>query len=91
MKRFAFKIIIYLPLNLFFLQGSVLACEVCRRNQPEILQDISHGVGPLQFWDNMIVGGATILVVIVLFYSAKLLWKPGEQHSSHIKNLVKDF
>lgn len=91
MKGLALKIITCLPLMLLIMQGSVLACEVCRRNQPEILQDISHGVGPLQILDNMIIGGAVILVVVVLFYSAKLLWRPGEQDSSHIKNLIKDF
>lgn len=70
--------------------GNLLACDVCRRNQPEILQDIAHGVGPQQLWDDVIVGIAALLVTVVLVYSVKLLWFPKEHDHTHIKYLIKD-
>lgn len=91
MKNSLLKFIVCSLMLFLSVPGKLLACEVCRRNQPEILQDISHGVGPLQFWDNMIVIGASVLVTVVLFYSIKLLWRPKEYDSSHIKYLIKDF
>jgi hypothetical protein len=91
MTKILIKIAVFLPVVLIFQIGSLLACEVCKRNQPDFLQDITHGVGPQQEMDNLIVGGATLLVLVVLFYSVKLLWKPKEQDHSHIKYLIKDF
>lgn len=71
--------------------GSILsaaACEVCQRNQPKLLQDISHGTGPQAQSDYYIIAGAVILVFLTLFYSLKFLLRPGEQNPGHIKNLI---
>lgn len=74
---------------LFFLSVlPALACDVCQRNQPKLLQDISHGTGPQTESDYYIIGGAVILVVFTLIYSLKYLLKPGENNPAHIKNLI---
>lgn len=74
---------------LFFLSVlPALACDVCQRNQPKLLQDISHGTGPQTESDYYIIVGAVILVVFTLIYSLKYLLKPGENNPAHIKNLI---
>ncbi|SDD54614.1 hypothetical protein SAMN04488104_103635 [Algoriphagus faecimaris] len=65
-----------------------IACDVCKRNQPELLQDISHGTGPQADSDYFIIGGAILIVLITLIYSVKYLLKPGERNPEHIKNLI---
>ena len=67
---------------------SAIACDVCQRNQPKLLQDISHGTGPQAQSDYYIIAGAVILVLLTLFYSLKYLLIPGEQNPGHIKNLI---
>lgn len=74
---------------LFFISVfPALACEVCQRNQPKLLQDISHGTGPQAESDYYIIGGSVIIVLLTLIYSLKYLLKPGEQNPGHIKNLI---
>ena len=67
---------------------SAIACDVCQRNQPKLLQNISHGTGPQAQSDYYIIAGAAILVLLTLFYSLKYLLRPGEQDPGHIKNLI---
>lgn len=67
---------------------SAIACDVCQRNQPKLLQDISHGTGPQAQSDYYIIAGAVILVLLTLVYSLKYLLRPGEQNPGHIKNLI---
>lgn len=65
-----------------------VACEVCQRNQPKLLQDISHGTGPQATSDYYIIGVSVLIVVFTLIYSLKFLLKPGEKNPGHIKNLI---
>lgn len=65
-----------------------LACDVCQRNQPKLLQDISHGTGPQATSDYFIIAGAVIIVLLTLIYSLKYMLKPGEQNPGHIKKLI---
>lgn len=67
--------------------GSV-ACEVCKSNQPEILQDITHGAGPGGMADYVIIWTSVVVVAVVLILSLKLLIKPGEKDPGHIKNIT---
>lgn len=83
MKRFSITFLFF-----FLSVLPVLACEVCQRNQPKLLQDISHGTGPQAETDYYIIGGAIILVVFTLIYSLKYLLKPGENNPAHIKNMI---
>ena len=65
-----------------------IGCEVCKRNQPELLQDISHGTGPQADSEYYIIGGAILVVFFTLIYSIKYLLKPGERSPEHIKNII---
>ena len=64
------------------------ACEVCKKNQPEILQDVTHGQGPQGQWDYIITWTAVVIVAVTLFLSIKLLIRPKEAGPDHIKNIV---
>lgn len=66
------------------------ACPVCEKNQPKVLQGISHGTGPQSNWDYVIVWAAVITVLATLFYTVKWIAKPGETGSLHIKRTVLD-
>jgi hypothetical protein len=33
----------------------VFACDVCKKQQPKVLQGITHGTGPQSNWDYVIV------------------------------------
>jgi len=66
----------------------VLSCPVCDRNQPKLLQGITHGAGPESRWDYLIVWVAVAIVLLTLFFSAKWLIQPGEKSASHIKRLI---
>ncbi|HET8810792.1 MAG TPA: hypothetical protein VFM65_11085 [Flavobacteriaceae bacterium] len=66
------------------------ACEVCKRNQPEPLQGITHGSGPTGNIDYIITAVAVITVGLSLFLAIKFLVKPKEGQPDHIKNIVLD-
>lgn len=77
------------PIIVLFLQASIaVACPVCDKQQPKILQGISHGTGPQSNWDYAIVWAAVIIVLVTLFYTVKWLVKPGEKSGDHIKRTV---
>lgn len=79
----------HLVLLVFFASVvQAIACEVCKRNQPELLQDISHGTGPQADSEYYIIGGAVLVVLFTLIYSVKYLLKPGERSPEHIKNMI---
>jgi uncharacterized membrane protein len=67
-----------------------IACPVCEAQQPKILKRVTHGAGPENNWDWMIVGVAAVLVLATLFYTIKWLVKPGEASETHIKRLFID-
>ena len=67
---------------------ALLACEVCKKNQPKILQNITHGAGPTGTLDYIITWSAVALVTFTLVLSIKFLLRPGETGSEHIKNVV---
>lgn len=79
----------HLVLLVFFASiVQAIACDVCKRNQPELLQDISHGTGPQADSEYYIIGGAVLVVLFTLIYSVKYLLKPGERSPEHIKNMI---
>ncbi|MEO8934440.1 MAG: hypothetical protein ABI295_09030 [Xanthomarina sp.] len=77
---------------LFFLFGQqvVKACDVCKKNQPEILQNVTHGAGPSGTLDYIIIWVSAVIVGVTLFLSVKYLIKPKENNADHIKNIVKN-
>ncbi|MBS1496787.1 MAG: hypothetical protein JSU03_04340 [Bacteroidetes bacterium] len=68
-----------------------LACPLCEKQQPKLLQGISHGTGPQSQWDMVIVWSMVAIVLVTLFYSVKWLVKPGEKSNTHIKHFILNF
>ena len=77
------KIILFLMILLT--RQVVIACDVCKKQQPKVLQGITHGTGPQSNWDYVVVIAVALLVAATLFYSLKSLLKPKEQSENHIK------
>jgi len=69
---------------------ALLACDLCKKNQPTGLENITHGEGPSGNMDYIITWSAIVLVVITLFFSIKFLVRPKENDPDHIKNIVWD-
>lgn len=87
MKKY---IILIGSLLLLFISTPLLACDVCTKQQPRILQNITHGAGPQGQEDYIIIVSAIVIVVFTLFFSIKYLVKPGEKSPDHVKNIVID-
>jgi uncharacterized protein HemY len=82
MKRFILIIVF------FAARVIVIACPACTSQQPKILRGITHGTGPQNNWDYVIVLAAVAIVLFTLFFSVKWLLHPGEKDSSHIKQFI---
>ncbi len=67
---------------------AVRACELCTKEQPAVLQGISHGTGPEGYLDYFIIWTAALVVGITLVLSIKHLIKPERNSPDHIKNLI---
>ncbi|MBF9254145.1 hypothetical protein I2I11_12645 [Pontibacter sp. 172403-2] len=83
--------IFLLTITATLLSVVAFACPVCEKQQPKVLQGISHGVGPQSNWDYAIVWATVAIVLLCLFFSIKWLAKPGEKANNHIKRTVLDF
>lgn len=68
--------------------SSALACEVCKKNQPKVLENITHGSGPTGTIDYIITWSAVVIVTITLVMSIRFLIRPKETGVDHIKNIV---
>jgi len=66
------------------------ACEVCKKNQPKVLEGITHGAGPQGNLDYIIIWTAVVIVTVTLLLSLKFLIRPNEDNPNHIKNIVLD-
>lgn len=64
---------------------SGFACTVCKKQQPELLQGITHGAGPQSDWDYVIVGATVVVVILTSVLSICYLFRPGESGAEHIK------
>lgn len=74
---------------IFFQAGSWLyACTVCEKQQPKVLQGITHGGGPQSQWDYVIVWTGVIVVLLTIFYSLKFIFRPNEKSDIHIKQSI---
>ena len=66
----------------------VWACELCKKNQPKVLEGVTHGAGPQGTLDYLIIWTAVVIVGVTLALSLKFLIRPNENNSNHIKNIV---
>ena len=64
------------------------ACPLCERQQPTFLRGISHGAGPESDWDYLIIWSMVVVVAVTLYFSVKMLIKPGEKTNGHIKRII---
>ena len=76
---------------LMFPAAAALACPLCEKQQPRFLQGITHGTGPSSNWDYIIICTMAIIVAFTLYFSVKMLLKPGEHKNNHIKRTVLTF
>lgn len=74
--------------TILFISVPTIACPVCEKQQPKILQGITHGAGPQSNWDYLITSVTALIVLVTLFYSIKWLVSPGEKSVTHIKHSV---
>ncbi|WP_299255612.1 hypothetical protein [uncultured Aquimarina sp.] len=66
------------------------ACDLCKKNQPKGFENITHGDGPQDNIDYIIMYSAIVIVGYTLIMSLKYLIRPKENESNHIKNLILD-
>lgn len=64
------------------------ACNVCKKQQPEITLGLTHGTGPQSNWDWVIIAVITVITLLTLFYSLKYLIRPHEGSGDHIKQSI---
>ncbi len=83
MKKIITVVLLYLSSAV-----SALACTVCKKNQPALLEGITHGTGPESEWDYLIVMVTVAVVIGTLLLSVRLLVKPNESEQNHIKRSV---
>ena len=67
---------------------SAMACEACKKQQPKLLQGITHGAGPDSGWDYLIVVVMIIVTLYVLYATVKCIFRPSEKNNEHIKRLI---
>jgi hypothetical protein len=67
---------------------SAMACEVCKKQQPKLLQGITHGSGPDSKWDYLIVTIMIIITLYVLIAAVKCILRPSERNEQHIKRII---
>lgn len=84
MKKYIYLTTGFLLLNF----QSLLACDLCKKNQPKGLENITHGMGPTSPMDYIISWTSVIIVLFTLALSIKYLIKPKESDPKHIKNIV---
>ena len=64
------------------------ACDACQKQQPKVLQGITHGTGPQSGWDMPIIVVSAIIVLVTLFFAVKFLVRPNENAPDHIKRSI---
>lgn len=87
LKSYWLKVLTFLPLP-FIGCIRVLACEACKKQQPKILQGITHGPGPESIWDYVIVTVMILLTLYVLMATIKCAFRPSEENKGHIKRII---
>jgi hypothetical protein len=81
--RIIFLIFLYVVLDI-----PVMACDVCKKQQPKVLSGISHGAGPESSWDYIWVSLIAAIVIISSFYAVRWIVQPGENERGHIKRSI---
>ncbi|WP_040540045.1 hypothetical protein [Pedobacter arcticus] len=68
---------------------TTFACEVCNKNQPKILRNITHGSGPQSNWDYFVVIAMVLIAVYTLYATIRcFLSRKTESKYNDIKNTI---
>ncbi len=67
---------------------SAIACDACKKQQPKILQGITHGDGPDSNWDYLIVSAMVIITLYSLYATIRCVVKPKDKNHQDIKNII---
>jgi hypothetical protein len=67
---------------------SAIACEACKKQQPKLLQGVTHGGGPDSNWDYVIVAVMVAVTLYVLVATLKCMFRPAEKDEQHIKRTI---
>jgi len=82
------KILFIMGMMVIGIASPLMACEVCKSQQPKVVQNITHGAGPQGQTDYIIISSAIVIVLLTLVLSVKYLLKPGENSPNHVKRIV---
>jgi hypothetical protein len=86
LKNIAIRIVLtalLLPVGL-----SAFACDACKKQQPKLLQGITHGSGPDSNWDYLIVSAMVIITLYSLYATVRCIIKPKDKNHLDIKNII---
>lgn len=76
----------------FMLLGVVSwACPACEKQQPEMLQGITHGTGPSGNSDYFIIGAVAFIVLLTFVFFIKYTFFPKEKSVKHIKRKILSY
>ncbi|CAN5338094.1 hypothetical protein BH09BAC6_BH09BAC6_14250 [soil metagenome] len=67
---------------------TAIACDACKKQQPKLLQGITHGPGPDSNWDYLIVAVMVIITVYSLYATIRCLVKTEDKNHQDIKNII---
>jgi hypothetical protein len=65
-----------------------VACPVCEKQQPKITRGLTHGAGPQNNWDWVIIGIIAAITLLTFILSLKYLLNPGEKNGNHVKQYI---
>jgi hypothetical protein len=66
----------------------VVACEACKKQQPKLLQGITHGSGPDSTWDYLIVSVMVVITVYSFYAMVKCMTKSRDKAHQSIKTII---
>ncbi len=67
---------------------SAIACDACKKQQPKLLQGITHGGGPDSNWDYLIVSAMVIITLYSLYATIRCVVKTKDKNHQDIKNII---
>lgn len=65
-----------------------IACEACKKQQPKLLQGVTHGGGPDSNWDYVIVAVMVVVTLYILVATVRCMLRPAEKDMQHIKRII---
>jgi hypothetical protein len=65
-----------------------IACEACKKQQPKLLQGITHGPGPDSNWDYLIVSIMVVITVYSFYAMIKYMAKSRDKVYQNIKTSI---